>query len=91
MAKDIRPINHPLFMGSFKLYGANIPQLNSLTQSGGKGFLLSKQGVAWVRQVCYLEKETRSGRKVDSNGIDLADVQHIEEVEEEGYKYPGIL
>ena len=90
MAKDIRPINHLLFMGSFKLYGANTTQLNSLTQSGGKGFL-SKQGVAWVRQVCCLEKETRSGRKVDSNGIDLADVQHIEEVEEEGYKYLGIL
>ena len=33
----------------------------------------------------------RRGRQVDSSGIDLPDDQHIREVEEEGYKYFGIL
>ena len=32
----------------------------------------------------------RRGRN-DSSGIDLPDDQHIVEVEEEGYRYPGIL
>ena len=33
----------------------------------------------------------RRGRQVGSSGIDLPDNQHIREVEEEGYKYFGIL
>ena len=35
--------------------------------------------------------EMRRGRQVGSSGIDLPDDQHIREVEEEGYKYLGIL
>lgn len=35
--------------------------------------------------------EMSRGRKVDSSGIDLPDDQHIGEVEEEGYRYLGIL
>ena len=33
----------------------------------------------------------RRGRQVSSSGIDLPDDKHIGEVEEEGYKYLGIL
>ena len=35
--------------------------------------------------------EMRRGRLVGSSGIDLPDDQHIRKVEEEGYKYLGIL
>ena len=33
----------------------------------------------------------RKGRQVGSSGIELPDDQHIGEIEEEGYKYLGIL
>ena len=33
----------------------------------------------------------RRGRQVGSSGIELPDDQHIGEIEEEGYKYLGIL
>ena len=33
----------------------------------------------------------RRGRQVGSSGIELPDNQHIREIEEEGYKYLGIL
>jgi len=33
----------------------------------------------------------KRGRQVGSSGVDLPDDQHIREVEEEGYKYLGIL
>lgn len=33
----------------------------------------------------------RRGRQVGSSGIELADYQHIGEIEEEGCKYLGIL
>ena len=35
--------------------------------------------------------EMRRGRQVGSSGIDLPDDQHIREVDEESYKYLGIL
>ena len=35
--------------------------------------------------------EMRRGRQVGSSGIDLPDNQHIKEVEEDGYKYLGIM
>ena len=35
--------------------------------------------------------EMRRGRQVSSSGINLPDDQHIGEIEEEGYKYLGIL
>ena len=33
----------------------------------------------------------RRGRTIGSSGIDLPDYQRIREIEEEGYKYLGIL
>ena len=39
--------------------------------------------------MCFLEM--RRGRQVGSSGIELPDDQHIGEIEEEGYKYLGIL
>ena len=33
----------------------------------------------------------RRGRKIGSSGIDLPGDQHIREIEEEGYRYLGIL
>ena len=35
--------------------------------------------------------EMRRGRQVCSSGVELPDDQHIGEIEEEGYKYLGIL
>ena len=35
--------------------------------------------------------EMRRGSKLGISGIDLPDDQHVREIEEEGYKYLGIL
>ena len=88
MAKDTRPINHQLFIEDLKLYGSNKDQLDSLIQAER---IFSED----IRMSFGLEKcavlEMRGGRKVDSSGIDLPYDQHIGEVEEEGYRYLGIL
>ena len=88
LAKNMKPINHLLFMDDLKLYGASKDQLDSLiqvvrifSQDIKMSFGLDKCAVL----------EMRRGRQADSSGIDLPDDQHIGEIEEEGYKYLGIL
>ena len=88
LTKDMTPINHFLFMDNLKLYGAKKDQLDSLIQ-------VVRIFLQDIRMLFGLEKcavlEMRTGRKVDSSGIDLPDDQHIGEIGEEGYKYLGIL
>lgn len=87
LAKDMRPINHLLFMDDLKLYGAIKDQLDSLIQvvrifrGDIKMSFGLESALSWK-----LEKG-----KVDSSGIDLPDDQHIGEVEEGAYRYHGIL
>ena len=88
LAKDTRPVNHLLFMDDLKLYGASKGQLDSLVQvvrffwkDIKMSFGLDKSAVL----------EMRRGRQDGSSGIELPDDQHIGEIEEEGYKYLGIL
>ena len=87
-AKEMKPVNHLLFMDDLKLYGASKYQLDSLVQAVR---IFSQD----MRMSFGLDKcaalEMRRGRQVDNSGIDLPDDQHIREVEEEGYKYLGIL
>ena len=88
LAKDMKPVNHLLFMDDLELYGASKDQLDSLVQVVR---IFSQD----IRMSFGLDKceplEMRRGRQVGSNGIDLPNDQHIREVEEEGYKYLGIL
>ena len=87
-AKEMKPINHLLFMDDLKLYGANKDQIDSLVQAVR---IFSQD----IRMSFGLDKcavlEMRRGRQVGSSGIDLPDDQRFKEVEEEGYKYLGIL
>ena len=87
LAKDTKPINHLLFMDDLKLYGASKDQLDSLIQV----IRISQDS----RMVFGLDKcdvlEMRRGRQVSSSGINLPDDQRNGEIEEEGYKYLGIL
>ena len=88
LAKDMKPINHLLFMDDLKLYGASKNQLGSLVQV----IRIFSQG---IKMSFRLDKcavlEMRRGRQIGSSGIELPDDQHIGEIEEEGYKYLGIL
>ena len=84
----MKPINHLLFMDDLKLYGASKDQLDSLVQVVR---IFSQD----IKMSFGLDKcavlEMRRGRQVGSSGIELLDDQHIGEIEEEGYKYLGIL
>ena len=88
LAKDMKPVNRLLFMDDLELYGASEDQLDSLVPVVR---IFSQD----IRMSFGLDKcealEMRRGRQVGSNGIDLPNDQHIREVEEEGYKYLGIL
>ena len=83
LAKDMKPINHLLFMDNLKLYGASKDQLDSLIQ-------VVKIFSRDIKMSFGLDKcavlEMRSGRQVGSSGIELPDDQHIGEIDEEGYK-----
>ena len=88
LAKDMKPINHLIFMDDRKLYGARKDQLDSLVQVVR---IFSQD----IKMPFGLDKcdvlEMRRGRQVGSSRIELPDDQHIGEIEEESYKYLGIL
>ena len=86
MAKE--PINQILFMVDLKLYGASKDQLDSLVQV--VRIFLQDIKMSFGLDKCAV-LEMRRGRQVGSSGIELPDDQHIGEIEEEGYKYLGIL
>ena len=88
LAKDIKPVNHLLFMEGLKFYGVSKDQLDPLVEV----VTIFPQD---IRMSFGLDKcevlEMRRGRQVGSSGIDLPDDQHVREVEEEGDKYHGII
>ena len=84
----MKPINRLLFLDDLKLYGASKDQLDSLVQ-------LVRIFSQDINMLFGLDKcavlEMRRRRQVSSSGIELPDDQHIGEIEEDGYKYLGII
>ena len=81
-------INHLLFMDDLKLFGKNKEQIDSLVKTVhiigkdiGMEFGIKKCGVLVMKR----------GKIVECNGIQLPDEETIKSVEENGYKYLGIL
>ena len=81
-------INHLLFMDDVKLYAKDRRQLEELVKivqgfstDIGMEFGLDKCAVLVIR----------AGVKVECDGIELPDGQMIKEVDENGYKYLGVL
>ena len=70
LAKDIKPVNHLLFMDDLQLYEASKDELDSLVQV---------VTIFWqdIRMSFGLDKckvlEMRRGRQLGSSGIDLPD------------------
>ena len=87
LAKEFK-VTHLLFMGDLKLFGKSEDQIDSLVQTVqlfsediGMEFGLKKCGVLLMKR----------GKKVRFDGITLFEGQIMREIEEEGYKYLGIL
>ena len=83
-----RLINHLLFMDDLKLYAKRKEDLEKLLDVVR---VFSRD----IRMEFGLDKcamlEIRAGVKVACEGIDLPDEQRIKEVDENGYKYLGVL
>ena len=87
IAKEYK-VNVLLFMDDLKLFGKSEDQIDLLAQTVqlfsediGMEFGLNKCGVLLMKR----------GKKVRFDGITLLDEQIIREIEEEGYKFLGIL
>ena len=80
--------NHLLFMDDLKLYGSNDNEIDSLVKEVKivSGDIEMQFGFV----ECAVLKMKR-GKQIHSEGIDLGDGVVIEEADEEGYKYLGIL
>ncbi|CAB4007495.1 Hypothetical predicted protein [Paramuricea clavata] len=81
-------INHLLFLDDLKLFGKNKEQVDSLVKTVhivskdiGMEFGIKKSGMLVMKR----------GKIVECNGIQLPDEKTIKSVEEDGYKYLGIL
>ena len=81
-------INHSLFMDDLKLFGKNEREVDSLvstvkkvSEDIGMEFGINKCGTATMKR----------GKLIKSNGIKLSNGETINEVDEKGYKYLGIL
>ena len=81
-------INHLLFMDDLKLFGKNEREVDSLvstvkmiSEDIGMEFGINKCGTATMKR----------GKLIKSNGIKLSNGETINEVDEKGYKYLGIL
>ena len=83
-----RLINHLLFMDDLKLYAMGRDDLEKLLE-------VVRTFSRDIRMEFGLDKcamlEMRAGVKVACEGIDLPDGQRIKEVDENGYKYLGVL
>ena len=87
LAKEFK-VNHLLFMDDLKLFGKSEDQIDSLVQTVqvfsediGMEFGLKKCGVLLMKR----------GKKVRFDSNTILDGRIMREIEEEGYKYLGIL
>ena len=88
LGKEGESINHLLFMDDLKLYGNDERQIDSLINTVGvfsddirMEFGLKKCGVVVMKR----------GKVVKCDGVGLPDGRWMKSVEEDGYKYLGIL
>ena len=83
-----RKINHLLFMDDLKLFGRDKEEVDKLVEVVNT---FSRD----IRMEFGLDKcavlEVKSGRQTECEGIELPDGKKIEEAEERGYKYLGVL
>ena len=84
----LQKINHLLFMDDLKLFGKNQNQIDSLVNTVylfssdvGMEFGIRKCGVLVMKK----------GKAIATDGIELPDRQVVKDIEENGYKYLGIL
>ena len=88
MCKEMKVINHLLFMDDLKLYAASKDQLDFVIQSVR---IFSQD----IRMSFGLDKcavlEMKRGKKQHSSGLELPNAASMREVEDAGYKYLGIL
>ena len=88
LGQDGRKMNHLLFMDDLKLFGRNMDEVNKLCNVVHK---FSKDiGMEFGMSKCAV-LEMRKGVKVKCEGIVLPDGEVMQEVEENGYKYLGVL
>ena len=87
MVGDVK-VNHLLFMDDLKMFGKNMKEVDSLVSTVhmvskdiGMEFGIQKCGVAVLKK----------GKLHKSEGIKLPEGKTIKDVENEGYKYLGIL
>ena len=84
---DGKKINHLLFMDDLKLYGSSEEEVEKLC---GVVYQFSTDvGMEFGMECAVLEM--RNGVKVKCEGIELPDGKMMEEVDDEGYKYLGVL
>ena len=85
---DKQRINHLLFMDDLKLFGGNLQEIEKLCDVVYK---FSRDiGMEFGMNKCAV-LEMRKGAKVMCKGIELPDGEVMQEVEEGGYKYLGVL
>ena len=81
-------INHLLFMDDLKLFGANLKEVERLCEAVQN---FSRDiGMEFGMKKCAV-LEMQRGVRVSCEGIELPDGEVMQEVEEEGYKYLGVL
>ena len=81
-------INHLLFMDDLKLYGRNWEEVEKLCHVVQE--FSTDIGMVFGLDKCAM-LEMKAGVKVRSRSIELPDGKAIEEVDEDGYKYLGVL
>ena len=83
-----KKINHLLFMDDLKLFGKNREDVEKLCEVVHK--FSTDIGMEFGMDKCAV-LEMQRGVKVECEGIVLPDGKTMREVEEEGYKYLGVL
>ena len=81
-------LNHLLFMDDLKLFGKGENEINSLAQTV---HVFSKDiGMEFGMKKCGMLLMNR-GKVVSSEGIELSDGEVMKDIEENGYKYLGVI
>ena len=88
LSKEDESINHLLFMDDLKLYGSDERQVDSLINT--VRVLSDDIRMEFGLKRCRLVVMKRS-KVIKYDGVDLPDGHRMKSVEEDGYKYLGIL